>query len=146
MRVFVDTNMFLRFFTDDDSGQSAKAEKLFHDAAKGKLRLVTGPPVLFEMAWTLKRSYGVAPDQILTLLEAVAAMPGLDLLDDVTVRLGLTLAREHHMDFADAYIAATVQVERLGALATFNARHFRTLGMKLLPAGITGEDEPLDGP
>jgi predicted nucleic acid-binding protein len=45
----------------------------------------------------------------------------------------MACAREQHLDFADAYILASVQVEELDGLATFNQRHFRKAGITLLP-------------
>ena len=133
MSVFVDTNVFLRFLTQDDAGQSSTAEQLFRDAAAGKIHLVTGPPVLFELAWTLKRSYDMPMDGVLSFLEAVVSLPGLDLLDRPTVHAALACAREQHLDFADAYILASIQVQELDGLATFNQKHFRKAGIKLLP-------------
>lgn len=55
--VFVDSNVFLRFFTVDDAGQHERAAQLFEKAAAGKVKLVTGPPVRFEIAWTLRSAY-----------------------------------------------------------------------------------------
>jgi len=53
-RLFVDIRVFLRFFTTDDAGQHARAAALFKSASLGDVSLVTGPPVLFEIAWTQK--------------------------------------------------------------------------------------------
>ncbi len=52
---FVDANIFLRFLTVDGQGQHQKAVRLFEAAHREECRLVTGPPVLFELAWTLGR-------------------------------------------------------------------------------------------
>ncbi|PYV18921.1 MAG: PIN domain nuclease, partial [Acidobacteria bacterium] len=53
-RVLVDANVFLRFFTHNKRGQHSRAADLFKKAANGTLLLLTGPPVLFEIAWTLR--------------------------------------------------------------------------------------------
>lgn len=55
--VFVDANVFLRFFTKDDDGQHEQAERLFRAGAEGEVVLISGPPVLFEVAWTLRAAY-----------------------------------------------------------------------------------------
>lgn len=57
MSVFVDANVFIRFFAWDDEAQAGAAERLFTAAREGKARLVTGPPVFFELAWTLGYRY-----------------------------------------------------------------------------------------
>jgi predicted nucleic acid-binding protein len=41
--VFVDANVFLRFFTKDDDGQHEQAERLFRAGAEGEVVLISGP-------------------------------------------------------------------------------------------------------
>ena len=53
MATFVDANVFIRFFANDDKVQSEAAEKLFQKARSGAAELLTGPPVFFEIAWVL---------------------------------------------------------------------------------------------
>jgi predicted nucleic acid-binding protein len=130
-RVFVDANVFLRFFVGDDERQQARAERLFLDATRGKLTLVTGPPVLFEVAWTLRGPYGVEPSQILEVLARIAALPGLELADAGLVGQALLLAHEKGQEFADAYIAAGARAASAEAIATFNRKDFERLGLTL---------------
>jgi predicted nucleic acid-binding protein len=106
-KVFVDTNVFLRFFTKDDEGQHTQAARLFEQARDGKLSLVTGPPVLFEIAWTLKSAYRLSNEKILHFVDAIAAIPNMTLIDKETVAEALSMARRSHQAFADAYIAAS---------------------------------------
>ncbi|MCK7467157.1 MAG: hypothetical protein MZU91_02740 [Desulfosudis oleivorans] len=53
-----------RYLTKDDTGQADMAKGLFLKAQAGQIRLVTGPPVLFEVAWTLKVRYKQPPSKI----------------------------------------------------------------------------------
>ena len=59
---FADANVFLRFLTVDDEGHHQRAVRLFEAARSGECRLVTGPPVLFELAWTLRAAYKTPKD------------------------------------------------------------------------------------
>ena len=129
--VFVDANVFLRVFTEDDQGQHARATRLLRRAAAGELELVTGPPVLFEVAWTLRRSYRQPPVQVLAALAAIAATPGLHLTDAGVVDAALDLARQTGIDFADAYIAASARAQGIESIATFNRRDFSRLGVPI---------------
>ena len=126
-RVYVDANVFLRFFARDDEGQHDRARKLFADAGSGRVQLVSGPPVLFEVAWTLRGAYAVPPVRILEILDAIAAFPGLSLSDEGTVLSALSLARESGVEFADAYIAASAQTLVADQIATFNVKDFKRL-------------------
>ena len=130
-RVFVDANVFLRFFTQDDEGQHEKAKRLFTSADAGQFELVSGPPVLFEVAWTLKSAYDLSSSQVLDILDAIAAFPSLSLSDSATVLSAISLARESGVEFADAYIAASAQSLGADLVATFNTRHFKRLDTAL---------------
>ena len=130
-RIYVGANVFLRFFTRDDEGQHDKARRLLTEAAGGKIHLVSGPPVLFEVAWTLKSAYGVTPSRILEILDAIASFPGLSLCDGETVLASLSLARESGVPFADSYIAASAQALGADQIATFNVKDFKRLDSAL---------------
>ena len=126
--VFVDSNVFLRFFTIDDAGQHRQAAALFQKAAAGKTELVTGPPVLFEVAWTLRSAYGQSQEQVLQVLAAIVALPCLSLTDAPIVEAAIELATKSGQEFADAYIAAASRRAGASEIATFNQKHFEKLG------------------
>ena len=128
--VFVDANVFLRFFTTDDAGQHARAAKLFRAGVEGAAALVAGPPVLFEVAWTLRAAYGQDARDVLDVLEAILALPGLSLTDAPVCAEALRLARRSGVEFPDAYIAALAGACGAGAVATFNLSDFQKLGVR----------------
>jgi len=129
--VFADANIFLRFFTRDDSGQHDRAANLLHNAAAGEVALVTGPPVLFEIAWTLRSAYRQRKGKVLDVLARMRALPGLGMTDAAIVDEALILARRTGQEFADAYIAASSTAAGAGGIATFNRRDFQRLGAPL---------------
>ena len=129
--IFVDANVFLRFFTVDDRGQHEQAAELFHQAAAGKVVLVTGPPVLFEIVWTLRSAYKQTNAKVLDVVGAIAALPGLQLTDVRIVEDALTLAKASGQEFADAYIASASRQVGADEVATFNRKHFDQLGVTI---------------
>ena len=133
MKVFVDANVFVRFFTRDDQRQHEKAERLLQQAAAGRVRLVSGPPVLFETAWTLRSAYKVSPAKVLEVVEAIAGFPGLSLTDADLVTEALSLARASGVEFADAYIAASAQAVGADGVATFNIKDFDRMDIATHP-------------
>ena len=128
---FVDTNVFLRFLTLDDEGHHIKAARLFAAAGRGERQLVAGPPVLFELAWTLRAAYKVPRARVLEILKAVFATPGLTLTDSPLVAEALSFASETDSEFADAYIAAVSRAAECSGVATFNRKDFAKLGIDL---------------
>jgi predicted nucleic acid-binding protein len=132
-KVFVDANVFLRFFTRDDAGQHGRAERLFRSAAGGEVALITGPPVLFEVAWTMRAAYKTEAAQILDMLESIIALPGMTLTDKAICAEALRLARSGDVEFPDAYIAALADECGAETVATFNLADFKKLGVRCCP-------------
>jgi predicted nucleic acid-binding protein len=129
--VFVDSNIFLSFFRAGEVEQ-AKVTRLLNLAAAGKVALVTGPPVLFEVAWTLRSSYDLPPTKILDVLSAIVMLPGLKLLDADVFSEAISLARRSGIHFSDAYIVALAHVAGADEIASFNRGHLERLGAKVV--------------
>ena len=126
--VFVDSNVFLRFFRRDEPLQTQAVGGPSTNGGRGHDQLVTGPPVMFEVAWTLRTTYRVPNEEILAALEALTATPGLYIIDIDLVTAAIALARSTGQAFADAYIAASSHAIGADEIATFNRKHFERLG------------------
>lgn len=131
-KIFVDSNVFLRFFTMDEHGQHEQAVELFKAAETGEIELASGPPVLFEIAWTLRSAYGLSKEKVLDVLSAIIAVKGLKLIDTDLAEEAVRLARSSGQEFADAYICASAKKIN-ASVAAFNKKHFQRLGAKLHP-------------
>ncbi|MDR3280985.1 MAG: PIN domain-containing protein [Synergistaceae bacterium] len=132
MRTFVDANVFLRLFVEKDNPeQIVRSERLFAQARAGNIDLMTGPPVFFEIAWTLAYRYKVPNAAILDLLEAILAFPNLKVIDRNLVMAAIYLAKEKGGSFADSYIAASASDNDADNIATFNSKHFNKLAATL---------------
>ena len=131
---FVDANVFVRLaVTTDNDRQLTQAKKLFEQTRASNLNLVTGPPVLFEIAWVLDRLYKITNNEILDFLEAILSFPNLKVLDKELVISAISLAREVNGTFADSYIAASARHAEADSIATFNKKHFSRFGINLYP-------------
>ena len=139
--IFVDSSVFLRFYAEDDNAQGDAAEKMFRMGTARKIDLVTGPPVFFEVAWSLKKGFNWPNRKILETLEAMTVIPNMKLLDKDLVVGAIMLAKETGQGFSDAYIAATAQ-SRKAKVATFNKKHFSKLGIELYPFEDKGSSLP----
>ena len=129
---FVDSNVFLRFYTADDVKQQAEAREFFLKARSGDIELFCGPPVFFEIAWVLNSRYKIPQAEILDKLEAILAIPNMHVFDDEYVKRAIFLARESNQSYPDAYIAVVAQDKQIGIMS-FNRKHFARLRAKLYP-------------
>lgn len=130
-KIFVDTNLFIRYLINDIPSQIDKVENLLDLAEKGEVRLVTGPPVFFEMAWTLKSFYKMNRKRTYECLSSILGLPGLEVTDLDILEEALELFRRTSADFSDAYIAISSKKMGAESIATFNAKHFRKLDVKI---------------
>ena len=130
-RIFIDANVILRVLTRDDEGQFKKAEKLLSRAIDGEVMLVCGPPVLFEVAWTLEARYKIPNTRILDYLESLLATEGIEIIDRRIVEKAISKSRISNVEFADAYIASIAEENSCQEIATFNISDFKKLKIDL---------------
>ena len=132
-KIFIDSNVILRILTRDDENQFKKAEQLFTRAINGEVMLYCGPPVLFEVVWTLEARYKVPSGAILDYLEALLATSGLVIIDRNLVEKAVSKSRQSGIEFPDAYVSVLAEEHECDEIATFNISDFRKLGIKLHP-------------
>ena len=132
-RIFIDTNIFIRYFINDIPAQVDKVERLFDRAERGEITLVTGPPVFFEVAWTLKSFYNISRKGVYEYLSGILGLSGLEVIDLDILEDSLELFKNTSADFSDAYIAVLSKKIGADSIATFNAKHFKKLDVQIYP-------------
>ena len=100
---FADTNVFLRFLTNDDPAKAKRAETLFLDALRGKIRLATSLLVIAEIIWTLESFYKLDKPDIAAKVEKILNTPNLDCPEAPLIFMALDLYVHENIDFVDAY-------------------------------------------
>jgi predicted nucleic-acid-binding protein len=135
-RVFADTNLFLRFLTNDIPEQADAVENLLHQAAIGELTLVTNSMVLAEIVWTLESFYHLSKTDIKDKLFAILNTSGLEIIEDDLVIQSVNWYAEKNVDFTDAFNAAWLLKQGMTIACTFDRKHFaRFEGIKVLVPG-----------
>ncbi len=122
MRVAVDTNVLIRLLADDHKAQADAAEMALQQAD----RIVISLPVLCEVAWVLRRSYGFDRRRVATTLRGMVA----DLAAEVDVaafEAGLATL-EVGGDFADGVINQLAAQARCDQVLTFDQTFARIGG------------------
>jgi uncharacterized protein len=122
--VFVDTNVFLRFLTNDDPAKAKRAELLFRDALKGKIRLATSLLVIAEIIWTLESFYKLEKPDIAAKIEKILNTPNLDCPEAALLFMALDLYVHANIDFVDAYNAFHMKEHGLTQILTYDRKHF----------------------
>lgn len=112
----VDTNVVVRFLTDDDPAQAAIARRLIES---GPVLLLDS--VLLETEWVLRSLYGYPRDHIHQALATFVAVDHV-VLSPTTAAIEALGWYEQGMDFADALHLAAAMHAGCEALATFDRK------------------------
>lgn len=131
-KIFVDTNVFLRFMLWDIPDQAAAAEALFERAARLEAQLVTSDLVMAELVWTLESYYGRTKDEIAGLLRGILGTPNLTVENEELIRTALKAYTEQNVDFIDAYSAAFMQQRGIDKAKSFDKHFKRFPGIELV--------------
>ncbi len=99
----LDTNLLVRYVTDDDVAQAAVVRAFFRDVEARVERLHVSCIVLCELCWTL-RGYGYVRKDIAAVLARILATRLFDVQDSDLVRYALEEYRQGRGDFADYLI------------------------------------------
>jgi predicted nucleic acid-binding protein len=120
---FIDTNIFIRYLTNDDPVKADRVEKLLSEAAAGKIRLVTAEMVLAEVVWVLESFYGLKNVKVGSMVKAILATPGLEVLNSALVEKALEYYLAHNIDFVDGYIAAVMDKHKISDIYSYDKKH-----------------------
>ncbi|MBS3772158.1 MAG: type II toxin-antitoxin system VapC family toxin [Bacteroidales bacterium] len=126
-RVFIDTNLFLRYFTNDVPAQAEAVEDLLRRASAGKIILVTSSLVIAEIVWTLESFYKLPRKEIRDKVLAIFNTPGLEMENGDLILQSISWYTEKNIDFIDAYNAAWLLSQDMKTVYTFNRKHFSRL-------------------
>ncbi|MEP0807414.1 MAG: type II toxin-antitoxin system VapC family toxin [Chloroflexota bacterium] len=122
--VFVDTNLFLRYLTNDVPAQADAVEELLQRAEQNKVSLITNGMVLAEIVWTLESYYGLERSDIQNKVMAILNTPGLEIPESSLILKSVVWYAEKNVDFIDAYNAAWMGEMGIEKIYTFDQKHF----------------------
>jgi predicted nucleic-acid-binding protein len=135
-RVFADTNLFLRYLTNDVPAQADAVEQLLHRASGGEIVLVVNSLVIAEIVWTLESYYGLARDSIKDKILAILNTPGIEAAEGDLLLQAIFWYADQNIDFIDAFNAAWLLTQGLVTTYTFDRKHFsRIEGIKVQVPG-----------
>ena len=121
---FADTNLFLRYLTNDVPEQAGAVEALLRQAAQGEFALVTNSLVIAEIVWTLESYYGLSRPEIQQRVLAILNTPGLEIADREILFRAILWYVEKNVDFIDACNAAWMVAQGIANVYTFDQKHF----------------------
>ena len=125
----VDTDILLRFLTNDHPKHAAGAKKLFDGAGAGKLDLRIPMIVITETIFTLQSYYKIDRQDIGRELLKLLTAPGVKLTASSWILQAVENYRTRNISFGDACVAAEAMADRI-AVASFDRGLDKFPGLK----------------
>jgi predicted nucleic-acid-binding protein len=121
---FIDTNLFLRYLTNDVPVQADAVEALLQRAANGKINLVTTSVVIAEIVWTLESYYELEKKEIQEMVFGILNTHGLAVMESDLVLQAIVRYVDKNVDYIDAFNAAWMVKNNVEKIYTFDQKHF----------------------
>jgi predicted nucleic-acid-binding protein len=112
----LDTNVLVRYLTQDDKKQAEVAAEIIEGAAAKGEKMLIQPIILCEMVWVLESAYDFPQSDILGALEGILRVAQFEIAEKDTVRQALSDYRHGKADFSDYYLGRAN--EKAGAATT----------------------------
>ena len=130
---FIDTNLFLRYFTRDDEEKAQKVLELLKRVETNEEKIITSSLVMFEVIFTLESFYNSKREEIKELIFPLLQLRGLKLTDKEIFCEALTLYTEKkNLSFADAFNAAFAIKRGIKEIYSYDTDFDRIEGIKRL--------------
>jgi predicted nucleic-acid-binding protein len=118
----LDTNVLVRYLTEDDPVQARRAAAWITTAVARGERCYISPVVLCELAWVLRAAYRISKADLLLTLDRVLATTQFVIGEKDVVRAAVETYRAGRAEFADYLIGALHQDAGCDRTATFDRR------------------------
>jgi predicted nucleic-acid-binding protein len=128
--IAVDTNVLVRFLTQDDPVQSKAATGLFQEAENAGEKVRIDLLVLVEMLWVLGRAYAVPADRLREIVGKLLETRMLEVEQDALVREAVEIASKHRHDLPDVLIG--LRNRACETTWTFDRKAAKLPGFRLL--------------
>jgi predicted nucleic-acid-binding protein len=125
--VVIDTNLLVRYLTDDEPQKAKAVDNLLKKAANGELRILIPSIVIAELVWVLESFYRMEANEIAGLVEAILNTPGIEVTEKSIIISALRFYTGKNIDFIDAWIIEFAKKNDIKTIYTFDKRHFRDI-------------------
>jgi predicted nucleic acid-binding protein len=129
MARFLDTNVLLRYFTNDDPAKAQAALALLQRVERGDERVIVSPMVVFEVVFTLQRGYKMPKADIRRLFWRILALRDVQLAEKAIFKAAFDLYVDKNISFADAYHAAWMQRRNVTEVYSWDREFDRVPGL-----------------
>ena len=120
---FIDTNIFIRFLTNDIPEKADACEHLFREAVEKNEKFFTTEMVIAEIIWVLESYYELPKKEVREMVEKILITPFLFFPQKDLILNALTLYGDKNIDYIDAYNASVLKEQGIKKVYSYD-RHY----------------------
>ena len=128
----LDTNILIRYLTQDDPVQSAKATEILERRLTLKRPGFVSVVAMVETVWVLDRAYELTAQEIATAVERMLQVEVLAIENEQEVFTAMVVLKQGHGSFSDTLIAALGMRAGCTRTLTFDQKAARLPGFELV--------------
>ena len=129
---FVDTNIFIRYLTEDIPEKADAFDRLFKRAISGKVRLFTTDLVIAEIIWVLESYYELSKNDVRETVEKILNTANLICPRKDIILNALNVYSEKNIDYIDAFNAMILKDKKIEELYSYDPHYDRIEGLTRL--------------
>lgn len=122
---FIDTNVFIRYLTDDIPEKADACQKLFEKAVAKKETLFTTDMVITEIIWVLESYYELQKEDVQNKVEKILNTPNLICPNKNLILNALTAYSQKNIDYIDAYNAYILKEKGIKKIYSYDKHYDR---------------------
>lgn len=112
-KLFLDTNIWLRYFLRDEEEQYQEVVALFSKIEEGSYRVYTSSVVLLELFFVLRKTYSFTHDDIDDVFMNIQQVRAITILETTDFTQALKWYRKYRVKLADCIIASTLSADTI---------------------------------
>lgn len=130
-KVFIDTDIFLRFLVADNHKTYLLCKKFLEKVEKGETKASVSCLVLFEVIWTLTSLYKISKSDVADRIVSLIAMKGLEVEHKKIFLQTLHVWVSKNVDFNDAFNTCWAEETGISKIYSYD-KHFDKMNVKRL--------------
>jgi len=125
-KVLIDTNILVRYFTNDIPEKAAAVKKLLLKAKNNEIIIVIQSIIIAELIWVFESFYKLKKEKIVNVINALLNTPGIDIINKSTILKAIEIYSSKNVDYIDANVMAFAIINNINTVITFDKKHFKS--------------------
>jgi predicted nucleic-acid-binding protein len=130
----IDTNILVRYITQDDEIQSGIATEFIENYCSNGNKVFINHLVICELVWVLKKCYKLSKPKIINVIQHILQISQFSIETPQIIWQALTDYKKGSADFADYVVGRTNIFNNCEETITFDKKASKSKGFSLLSA------------